>query len=83
MLIYYNAVIRLFLRKERAGQESVLEIFYRDGRAGTGPGREPGDSSADFRDDYRYIVVNSPDLNATGAAIVTYTIPSGDKQAIR
>ena len=40
------------VREERAGEESLLDLLHRDGRAGPGPGRGPGDSSADCRDDY-------------------------------
>jgi len=53
MLIYYNAVIRFYLREERAGEESILDLFHRDGRTSPGPGRGSGDSSADCSDDYR------------------------------
>ena len=40
------------IREERAGQESLLDPVHLDGRAGPGPGRRPGDSSADSRADY-------------------------------
>ena len=40
------------VREERAGEESLLDLLHLDGRAGPGPGRGPGNSSADCRADY-------------------------------
>jgi hypothetical protein len=47
------------------------------------PGWWTCDGAAGCQDDYRYIMVNRPDLNATGTAIANDTIPSGDEPAIR
>lgn len=44
--------------KERAGQESVLDVVYPDGRAGPGPGRRHGDGTAGGWDDYKDREVN-------------------------
>jgi len=35
--------------EERAGEESVLDLVSRDGRAGAGPGGGPGIGPADYR----------------------------------
>ena len=40
------------VREKRASEESLLDLLHLDGRAGPGPGRRPGDSSADSRADY-------------------------------
>ena len=45
---YYDGGVR----EELTGEESLLVLFHRDGWAGAGPSRRPGDSSADGWQDY-------------------------------